>query len=74
MINHSNWHIHINNFRVVPRLLVAGYGWLMYDVAMWFMSLEDPTNPQSLFVSTMVGGSAAVFGLYTNSGNKGKGD
>lgn len=72
MIKPSTWHAHIDNFRVVPRLMVAGYGWLMYDVAVWFMALEDPTNPQSLFVSTMVGASAAVFGLYTNSGNKNK--
>ena len=58
----------IDDFRVVPRLMVAGYGWMMWSVAQWFMALPDPSGPQAAFVSTMVGASAAVFGLYTNSG------
>ena len=58
----------INCFRIVPRLLVAGYGWLMWDVSQWFMSLDAPSGTQAAFVSTLVGASAAVFGLYVNSG------
>jgi len=58
----------INLYRVVPRLLVLGYSWLMYEVAFWFMSLQGPTPEQAAFVSMMVGVSAAIFGLYTNSG------
>jgi len=58
----------INLYRVVPRLLVLGYSWLMYEVAFWFMSLPNPMPEQAAFVSTMVGVSAAIFGLYANSG------
>ena len=64
------FHQTLNNYRVVPRLLVLGYAWLMYDVSYWFMVLQDPTGTQAAFVSTLVGVSAAVFGLYTNSGIK----
>lgn len=61
---------HIDKLRLVPRLLVGGYAWLMVNISNWFMSLPDPTGSQSAFVSVMVGASAAVFGLYVNSGGK----
>lgn len=57
-----------NEWRIVPRLMVAGYGWLMWRVSDWFMALPEPTGTQAAFVSTLVGASAAVFGLYVNSG------
>lgn len=60
----------MNDLRVVPRILVIGYGVLFYQVSFWFMTLVAPTNTQAAFISTMVGISAAVFGLYTNSGGK----
>lgn len=60
----------LNDLRVVPRILVLGYGYLFYQVSYWFMTLIAPTNTQAAFISTMVGISAAVFGLYTNSGRK----
>ena len=61
--------IHIDNYRVIPRLLVAGYSWLMVYVSFWFMALQEPTNTQAAFVTTLVGAGAAIFGLYTKSGN-----
>ena len=65
MINHKT----LNNYRLIPRILILGYSWLLYDVSLWFMSLSDPSGTQAAFVSTMVGASAAFFGLYTRSGN-----
>lgn len=59
----------INAYRVIPRLMVAGYGALIWTVSSWFMTLPDPTGPQAAFVSTLVGASAGVFGFYVNSGN-----
>jgi hypothetical protein len=61
-------HDTLNKYRIVPRLMVAGYGFLMWDVAQWFMVLPEPNSQQASFVSVMVGASAAIFGLYTNSG------
>ena len=75
-------------WRVFPRLLVAGYGWLLYEVVQWYMKLdyhvikgcvpsdtvqcvvEAPTTQHAALVTAVVGISAAVFGLYANSGRK----
>lgn len=60
----------LDQWRVVPRLLVALYGVMCWIVADWFMGLKDPTAAQAAFVSTVWGGAAAWFGLYVNTGNK----
>ena len=57
-----------NEWRIVPRLLIMGYGYTFYEVSQWFMTLDDPTVTQAAFVSTIVGAAAAFFGLYVNSG------
>ncbi len=58
----------INGLRIVPRLLIGLYGYVFYEVAQWYMSLPEPTNPQASFVAIIVGAAAAWFGLYVNSG------
>ena len=60
----------INKLRLVPRAMVLAYGYLFFEVAMWFMGIPVPTATQAAFVSVMVGASAGIFGLYTSSGNK----
>ena len=60
----------IDAYRIVPRVLVAGYGVMLYHVSVWFMGLPDPTNSQAAFASTVFGAAAAVFGLYTGTGRK----
>lgn len=58
----------LNLLKIVPRILVLGYAWLIYNIANWFMKLEAPTTTQAAFIATMVGVSAAIFALYMNSG------
>ena len=60
----------LNDWRVVPRLIIVLYGYVFWDVLQWFMDLEDPANSQAMFVSTVVGAAPAFFGLYVNSGSK----
>ena len=31
----------VDAWRVIPRLLVAGYGWVVYKVVTWYMAIED---------------------------------
>ena len=63
----------IDKWRIWPRLLITLYGIMFYQTTAWFMSLPDPTNAQSAFVSVVVGAGAAWFGLYCGSGgNKDK--
>lgn len=69
-MNKEPIHVRLNQYRVIPRLMVAGYGLLMYQVADWFMKLPDPSGTQAAFVSTLVGVSGAIFGLYATTGPK----
>lgn len=70
----KNLHVHIDNFRVFPRIYLGGYGILIYTIGTWFMGIPDPTGAQAAFVATMVGASAHVFGLYTKSGKPANGE
>ena len=58
----------IDKWRIWPRMLITLYGVMFYKVTDWFMTLTDPTNAQSAFVSVVVGAGAAWFGLYCGSG------
>ena len=58
----------IDAYRTMPRVLVAGYAYLVWDTVQWFQQLADPSSQHAFLVSTVVGGAAAVFGLYVNSG------
>jgi hypothetical protein len=42
------------------------YGLSFYQVTNWFMSLPDPSNAQSGFVSVVVTAGAGFFGIYVN--------
>ena len=58
---------HLDSWRIIPRLLIGVYCIAFWDATQWFMGLEDPTNAQAGFVSTIVGAGAAWFGLYVSS-------
>ncbi len=60
----------LNEWRIIPRLLVLCYGAFCLYVGMWFMELENPVNAQSVFVSVIWGAATGWFGFYVNSGNK----
>lgn len=62
----------LDAWRVVPRLLVTLYGFMCWYVAMWFMSLPDPSGPQTTFATAIWGAAAGWFGFYVNSGKKGE--
>ena len=74
-------------WRVVPRLLVTAYGWLCWQIVLWYTNLvpgviegcnidlygelclyDAPTTQHAALVTVIVGASAAVFGLYANTG------
>ena len=58
----------MNNWRMIPRLLMAMYCYAFYSVTTWFMAMPDPTTAQAGFVATVVGAGAGFFGLYVGSG------
>ena len=59
----------LDNWRVIPRLLIFLYAVVFYETMTWFMSQPEPNNAQAGFVSVIVGAGAAWFGLYVNSGS-----
>ena len=73
-VEKGSWYINaassFDSWRVFPRLLISLYGFAFYRTTEWFMTLPDPTNAQSAFVSVIVGAGAAWFGLYVGSGKK----
>lgn len=67
------WPQTFDDWRPIPRAIVAMYGYGMWQVMQWFMSLPDPNGSQAAFASTViVGGAAGVFGFYVHSKPIGK--
>ena len=62
----------LDAWRIIPRLLILFYMVVFYNSTQWFMSLEDPSNAQAGFISTIVGAGAAWFGLYVGSSKNNK--
>lgn len=62
----------IDNLRIFPRIFIAVYIYVFYNVVEWFMDLTDPNMAQAGLVSVVVGAGAAWFGLYVNSGESKK--
>lgn len=58
----------LNRLRIIPRAIIAGYGWLVYEVVQWFMVLPDPNTQQSALITTMVGAAGIIFGFYMQGG------
>ena len=54
----------IDKWRIFPRLLITLYGIAFWRTTEWFMTLPEPTNAHSAYVSVVVGAGAAWFGLY----------
>ena len=66
-VEKKSWYNNAEGFdkwRVFPRILITLYGVMFYKTCDWFMTLPDPPNSQSAFVSIIVGAGAAWFGLY----------
>ena len=64
----------IDAWRLIPRLFLGVYVYLLYYATFWFMALPEPTLEQSGLISILVGAGAAWFGLYVNSAAKAHGD
>ncbi len=55
-------------FRLVPRLILICYSYLMYEVVQWFMTLNAPTTEQASLIVTLLGVAGAIIGLYQKGG------
>ena len=64
----------LDAWRIIPRLFLSIYMYLLYYATFWFMDLAEPSLEQSGLISILVGAGAAWFGLYTSSAAKEHGD
>ena len=62
----SRARVILTNLRVIPRLMVLGYGFMLWRVTEWFMALPTPGTQQAALITTIYGAAAAIFGLYCN--------
>ena len=62
----------VDAWRIFPRVFVAVYIYLLYEVVIWFMTLETPNLEQAGLVSIIVGAMAAVFGIYAGTSGQSK--
>jgi hypothetical protein len=64
----------LNRLRIIPRVIVAGYGYLVWDVVQWFQLLENPATQHAALVTTVVGAAGLIFGFYMQGGITNKSD
>ena len=62
----------IDAWRIFPRVFVGVYIYLLYEVVIWFMTLEEPNLEQAGLVSVVTGAMAAVFGIYAGTSGQSK--
>ena len=58
-------------WKILPRFMMLVMTLMSWRCAEWFMSLEDPTAPQSAFVSVVMGAMTGAFGIWMGNENKG---
>ena len=54
----------LDQWRLLPRLVMLVMIVMTYRVVEWFMSLPDPNPEQAALVSVMTGALTAAFGLF----------
>jgi hypothetical protein len=60
----------LDQWRLLPRILMFTMIIMTYRVVEWFMELPDPSLEQAGLVSVMTGALTGAFGLFLGSGKK----
>lgn len=60
----------LDDWRIVPRLLIIAFIIMNFRVVEWFMTLQTPSLEQAGLVSVMTGALTGAFGLFLGSGKK----
>lgn len=58
----------LNELRVVPRLMMFAYMFLLLYSSFWFMSLPEPSTQQAGFAAAILAAGTGWFTIYVNSG------
>lgn len=57
----------INEFRLIPRILVFGYGYLLYQHVMWYQTIDNPTTAHSVALTALTGFGSVIFTFYAKT-------
>ena len=60
----------LDDWKVLPRLMMLVVTILTYKSVFWFMALPDPSNAQAGLVSVCMGALTGCFGIWVNGENK----
>ena len=54
----------LDNWKVLPRLMMLAFTLMSFRVVEWFMGLEDPTTQQAGLVSVVMGAATGAFAVW----------
>ena len=60
----------IDDWKIIPRLMMLAVTVLTYQSVHWYMSLPDPSNGQAGLVSVCMGALTGCFGIWMNGEQK----
>ena len=60
----------LDQWKVLPRLMMLSVTILTYKAVLWFMTLPDPTVAQSGLVSVCMGALTGCFGIWMGKESK----
>ena len=63
-------HTIVDDWKIVPRLMMIAVTVLTYKAVLWFMTLPDPTVAQSGLVSVCMGALTGCFGIWMGKESK----
>lgn len=63
-------HTVVDDWKVIPRLMMLAVTVLTYQAVHWYMALPDPTIQQSGLVSVCMGALTGCFGIWMGKESK----
>lgn len=60
----------LDQWQILPRLMMLTVTILTYKSVFWFMALENPSNAQAGLVSVCMGALTGCFGIWVNGESK----
>lgn len=63
-------HTIVDDWKIIPRLMMLAVTVLTYQAVHWYMALPDPTIQQSGLVSVCMGALTGCFGIWMGKESK----
>ena len=57
-------------WKILPRFMMLCSTFMCWRCSEWFMDLNEPTAPQSAFVSVVMGAMTGIFGIWMGHEHK----